>query len=393
MSKHIDELTRLAGRAMHDYRMIQDNDRVLVGLSGGKDSLVLLEHLNRRLARIPISYHLVVAHLNPGYEDPIQTARLREFVGALKLEHYFEDTDFARTAHSSLNRENPCFLCARLRRQRLFELARQSNCTKVALGHHREDLIETLLLNIFYSGEISTMHPAQRFFDGLLTVIRPLCLVPEETIKQVARAWNLPVTTQACPSAHQSKRSEIKEIINTLAGKNQKVKGNMLRALSNVRTDYLLKVFPAEQGERRSGHLTDRHQPLQKLNSQEAEDMDSNQRRRTRVPFETTVKIVAGEQVLDNLASRDLSMKGMFLETETTLPLDTPVDITVELTGATSEVALRMKGRVVRVSPHGMGIDFTEVDLDSFFHLRNIVMYNAGDPGDVDSELATRPAF
>lgn len=121
--------------------------------------------------------------------------------------------------------------------------------------------------------------------------------------------------------------------------------------------------------------------------------MDSEQRRRTRVNFETKVKLVAGQQTFTQLASKDLSMKGIFVETNAQLPLGTAVDITIELLGTTSNVALWMKGRVARSTPEGLGLDFTEVDLDSFFHLRNIVMYNSGDPGDVDSELATRPAF
>ena len=190
MSYSIKYFNRLAGKAVHGYQMISDGERILVGLSGGKDSLALLKYLADRRRRTPISYELVAVHLDLGYENADQKEILLDHVRGMDVEHYFESTDYAPLAHTSINRENPCFLCSKLRRKRLFQLAGEKNCRKVALGHNRDDLIQTLLLNIFYSGEISTMVPVQSFFNGLLTVIRPLCMVPEDRIQKWSRSGN-----------------------------------------------------------------------------------------------------------------------------------------------------------------------------------------------------------
>ncbi|MEW6266827.1 MAG: ATP-binding protein [Thermodesulfobacteriota bacterium] len=381
----IRKLNRLAGKAVWQYGLIQAGDRVLVGLSGGKDSLALLYYLLERRPRVPIVYDLVVAHINLGYEPSSETKRLRDYVRGLGLESCFEDTRIAYLAHSEINTENPCFLCARLRRKRLFELARDHGCSKVALGHHREDLIETLLLNIFYSGEISTMLPRQEFFGGLVTVVRPLCMVPEATIRSVVKTLDLPVINSECPSAVQSRRREIKEIIERLTRSNKKVKGNLFRSLSNYRPEYLLS--PENGGGQ--AWKPNRTGLIEKENL----IMDENQRKRTRVHFKAEVDLSAGQKKMKALASRDLSLKGLFVETRERLPLGTKVDVALNLTGASSLVSLSMKGRVARVDEGGMGIDFDEIDLDSFYHLRNIILYNIDEPSDVESELATKPAF
>ncbi|MBU2548809.1 MAG: PilZ domain-containing protein [Proteobacteria bacterium] len=388
MAYLIKDFSRLAGKAIHRYRMIEDGDRILVGLSGGKDSLVLLRYLQDRRARVPIDYQLVAVHLDMGYEDPSETAALKTFAAGLGLEHHFEVTGYGPLAHSEFNRENPCFLCSRRRRQRLFELAREYGCAKVALGHHRDDLIETLLLNIFYSGEISTMLPVQPFFNGLLTLIRPLCMVPEDRIAKMAAAWKLPITASHCPSSGRSRRGEVGAVIDRLARANDKVRGNIFRALSNVRPDYLLGVkassAPANQ-EGRAG--------ISIFNREGGANMSEEQRIRTRVHFTTRVTLIFGDRELSGLESRDISLKGLYVGTRTRLPLETPVDIILELSGSTSSLNLQMKGKVARVDDDGLGIDFVEIDLDSFYHLRNLVSFNAGDPSEIEAEIARKPAF
>ncbi len=379
------EFHRLAGKAVHQYGMIKEGDRILVGLSGGKDSLALLHFLEDRRRRIPIDYTLVAAHINLGYERPEDSDLLREHVRNLGVDHHFETTDYAPVAHSRANRENPCFLCSRLRRRRLFELARDYGCAKIALGHHRDDLVETLLLNIFYSGEISTMMPYQEFFKGLVTIIRPLVFLPEDKIQRFARELGLPVVANACPSSGDSKRTEVKEIISQLSRSNDKIKGNIFRSLSNYRPDYLLGAGRAA--------VADPHDDLSSKTLKEATAMKDEQRSRKRVRFQTSVTLEGGGKVLERLESRDISLKGLFVATGERLPADTLVAITLHLAGASSTLNLNIKGRVARIVPEGMAIDFVEIDLDSFYHLRNIISYNSGDPNDVDSELATKPAF
>ncbi len=233
-------LNRNVGRAIHRYDMISDGDRILVGLSGGKDSLALMWTLNERRFRIPINYKLFGVHIDPGFDKDLSgsfVAYCNEIGFQVQLEH----TDYGIVAHSPQNRENPCFLCSRLRRKRIFEIADELNCNKVALGHNKDDIIETLFINICYAGEISTMLPSQSFFKNKFTLIRPLAFVDEDVIRRFAKEMNYPDFDNPCPSAKVSKRREVKMMLKGLYEKNEKVKGNIFRAMSHVKTEYLLK--------------------------------------------------------------------------------------------------------------------------------------------------------
>ena len=152
-----------------------------------------------------------------------------------------ENTDYGVIGHSPLNRENPCFLCSRLRRKRLFEIADELGCEKIALGHNKDDIIETLFLNICYAGEISTMLPSQGFFQGRFTVIRPMAFIDSDLIRRFAEEKGFPHFVNPCPTAKTSKRQEIKKLLNELYKKNKKIKGNIFRAMRRVKMDYLLK--------------------------------------------------------------------------------------------------------------------------------------------------------
>ncbi len=225
---------------MHRYGMILDGDRIVVGLSGGKDSQTLFWLLNERQKRVPLHYELFAVYIDPGFENGFGDA-LKDYYSKQGLKLIVEQTDYGVRAHSSENRENPCFLCSRLRRKRLFEIAHELGCNKVALGHNKDDIIETLFLNICYAGEISTMVPLQSLFKGLITLIRPLAFVDEEIIQRFVKEKDLSVFNNPCPSADHSKRNDIKTLLSGLYKTNRKIKGNIFRAMSNVRNDYLLK--------------------------------------------------------------------------------------------------------------------------------------------------------
>jgi tRNA 2-thiocytidine biosynthesis protein TtcA len=128
-----------------------------------------------------------------------------------------------------------------LRRKRIFEIADELGCNKVALGHNKDDIIETLFMNIFYAGEISSMMPYQSFFKGKFSVIRPLAFVDEDVIDRFAKEKSYPVFKNSCPSIKSSKRHEIKNILKQLYRDNKKVKGNIFRAMHHVKMDYLPK--------------------------------------------------------------------------------------------------------------------------------------------------------
>lgn len=233
-------VNRAVGRALHRYDMISDGDRILVGLSGGMDSLTLMWMLTERLPRAPISYELFAVYIDPGFAGGFG-ASLKTYCEEMGYRLRIEPTDYGIRGHSPENRENPCFLCARLRRKRLFEIADELGCNKLALGHNKDDVIETLFLNMCYAGEISTMVPSQSFFQGRFTVIRPLAFADEDLIRKLAGEQRFPNFVNPCPTAQVSKRQEIKALLNQLYAGNKKVKGNIFRALSHVKTEYLLK--------------------------------------------------------------------------------------------------------------------------------------------------------
>jgi tRNA 2-thiocytidine biosynthesis protein TtcA len=233
-------LNSLVGKAIHRYDMIRDGDRIAVGLSGGKDSLTLLWALNERRKRIPVRYDLSPIYVDPGFPGGFG-GELATLCRQLDLELIIDHTDHGMVAHSPANRENPCFLCARLRRKRLFEIADAHGCRKLALGHNKDDIIETFFLNVCYAGEISTMVPLQTFFNGRFAVIRPLAMVEEKHIRRFAADRQFPCFTNPCPSAGSTKRSEIKTMLKGLYRTNRKIKGNIYRAMSHVKMEYLLK--------------------------------------------------------------------------------------------------------------------------------------------------------
>lgn len=233
-------LKRYVGKALHRYDMISDGDRILVGLSGGKDSFTLLWILNERRSRIPINYDLYAVYIDPGFDGGFSES-FGAYCNKAGIELRVEHTDYGILAHSSKNRENPCFLCSRLRRKRLFEIADELRCNKLALGHNKDDIIETLFINICFAGEISTMVPSQSFFQGKFTLIRPLAFVDENVIKRFAKEIGWPEFTNPCPSAKVSKRQEIKRLLKELYRSNNKIKGNVFRSMSHVKPDYLLK--------------------------------------------------------------------------------------------------------------------------------------------------------
>ncbi len=236
LKKRID---RAVGKAIHDWDMIRENERILVGVSGGMDSQVLLNVLFSLKKRAPVNFDILPVHIDAGFKDSF----------AKELEHYAVNTygalqieykDYGLLAHSAENRENPCFLCSRLRRKRLFEIAKEQGCKKIALGHNKDDIIETLFINICYAGRIATMKPKQSFFKGALEIIRPLSYVEKKDIIRLCQLFNLPEFKNNCPSANRTKRSEIRDLLENLYKHNKHIKGNIFRSMSNIAFDYLL---------------------------------------------------------------------------------------------------------------------------------------------------------
>jgi tRNA 2-thiocytidine biosynthesis protein TtcA len=223
--------------------MLEGGDRVLVGVSGGADSLTLLKLLTGPLIFVPRPEFVIAVYVDMGFEQSNEKPlySLEDYFQQEGYTYYIEKTDIGALAHSEYNRKaSPCFLCSRLRRKRLFELARDYRCNKLALAHHKDDLIETFLLNVFFAREISTMLPSQTYFQGEFNLIRPLAYIEEALIKRFARETEFPIFENPCPTAKTSKRNYIKELLNQLEKDHRGVKENIFKALKHVKPDYLL---------------------------------------------------------------------------------------------------------------------------------------------------------
>jgi tRNA 2-thiocytidine biosynthesis protein TtcA len=229
-------------RAALDYGMFQKGDRLLAAVSGGADSLTLLTLLCGPLVDIPDGIDVVAVHLDLGFrgDDLTGWRRLEAYFQKLGCAYIMEKTDIGPAAHRPEQRKNPCFLCARQRRKRIFEIARQHCCHKVILGHHRDDIIETFLLNVLFSREISTMVPKQEVFSGHYQILRPMAYLDERLIKRFAQEHHLPVTEEACPTSRTSRRRKVKQILDEVERDNKDVRDNVFRALGNVKLEYLL---------------------------------------------------------------------------------------------------------------------------------------------------------
>jgi tRNA 2-thiocytidine biosynthesis protein TtcA len=223
--------------------MLSEGDRVLVGVSGGADSLTLLKLITGPLLFVPEPEFVMAVYVDMGFEgtNGQPALQLRSHFEREGYNYQIVNTDIGPLAHSDYNRKaSPCFLCSRMRRKRLFELAKKFHCNKLAFAHNKDDVIETLLLNVFFGREISTMIPYQPFFKGDFCLMRPLAYTEEHFLKRFAREAQLPVLENPCPTAKNTKRKYIKDLIKKLDEDHRGVKENIFKAMRHVKPDYLL---------------------------------------------------------------------------------------------------------------------------------------------------------
>ncbi len=235
-------LAKKVTKAITEYNLIEDGDRVMVGLSGGKDSWALFQILDVLRVRAPISFSLVGVTVDSGY-DGYRHDLISSTCEQRGWEYRIVHTEIGEVMDDLLDAQaTPCSLCARLRRGVLYRLAREVGATKIALGHHLDDFIETLLLNLFFAGTLKAM-PARLVSDnGEHIVIRPLVGVTEAEARTYAKARQLPIISCCCPACGDLslQRQRVKRLIAELEVEHPEVKNSMIRALTNVAPRHLL---------------------------------------------------------------------------------------------------------------------------------------------------------
>ncbi len=231
------------GRAIGDFGLIKDGDRICIGLSGGKDSLTMLLLLHELQQRAPIRYELLPVTVDAGFEQ-FDTVAIRNFVEQLGLQLVIEQTDHAALINTKLRAGSSyCSFCARLKRGALYGAARRLNCNLLALGHHRDDFIETLLLNQFFIGTLKAMSPKMLCDSGDITVIRPLVYLAEDAIAAALQHTGMNAVRCSCPVAdadHQ--RQRMKRLLSDLEQEIPQIKNSLLAALGNVQPRHLLDM-------------------------------------------------------------------------------------------------------------------------------------------------------
>lgn len=204
-------------RAINQYKMIKDGDKIAVGVSGGKDSVTLLKLLAEYQKFSPEKFELIAITVDLRFDGkPMDTAPIQKLCDELNVKYVVEETDIGQIVFDARKETNPCALCSKMRKGALYNCATDNGCNKVALGHHKDDLIDTMFLSLFYEGRLSTFAPKSYLNRTGLTMIRPLIFTNEKDITPYAR--ELPVVKSCCPANKITKRERIKEII-SLIGK------------------------------------------------------------------------------------------------------------------------------------------------------------------------------
>lgn len=220
-------------RADQDFGLIKTGDRIAIGVSGGKDSLTLLRAMRLYQYFSKASFELHAITLTMGLA-PFDGSEMTALCKELGVPYTIRETDIGKIIFDYRKEKNPCALCANLRRGALHNVALEQNCNKVALGHHREDVLETLLLSLFFESRLHTFSPITYLDRKKITVIRPMVYVPESHIAGFAKRNQLPVVQSPCPMNGHTKRQEMKELLYSLERQFPKAREHMLSALKNT---------------------------------------------------------------------------------------------------------------------------------------------------------------
>lgn len=247
LEKQRERLTKRFHKACADYGLIADGDHILIGLSGGKDSLLLTELLGRRTQIYKPRFTVTALHVRVKELDyHTDLSYLETFCQKAKVPLIVRDTEIMNEGVRELVNErvketNPCFLCSWYRRKTLFNVAQELGCNKIAFGHHRDDVAQTLLMNLFFQGAFATMPPILQMDKMPLQLIRPLCLIDEADIVEYAAMRGYEKQTKLCPFEHVSSREKVKELLEHIKTLNPEAIDSMYGAMTNIKKEYLPK--------------------------------------------------------------------------------------------------------------------------------------------------------
>ena len=228
---------RKVGKAIYDYALIEDGDRILVGVSGGKDSLALLEVLALRARDPKQHYSVVAAHItveDVAYE--VDADYIKAFCERLGVELIQREIS---TAVNEGSNKPVCFVCSWNRRKTLFEIAKEQKCNKLALGHHRDDAVESFLMSMMFNWTIASMPPKLSMFEGAFTLIRPLIYLTNDETRTYAAFRNFRKQKKSCPHERATNRTVVAEIIRQMETASPHVRGNLFAAMKNIQSEYL----------------------------------------------------------------------------------------------------------------------------------------------------------
>ena len=232
----VKRLLSFVRRAVDDYDMISEGDKIAVGVSGGKDSLALLCALARLRLFYPKKFDVVAITVDMGFEggdfSPIQ-----DFCKTLGVEYVIERTEIAKIIFDVRKESNPCSLCAKMRRGSLHAAAVNAGCNKVALGHHYDDAVETFMMNLFFEGRIGCFSPKSYLSNRRITLIRPLIYAQEKDVRYFARRQELPVLQSLCPEDHATERENMKKLLHELERENEGLRHRIFHAMCKSEVD------------------------------------------------------------------------------------------------------------------------------------------------------------
>ena len=224
-------------KAIEDYKMIEENDKIAICLSGGKDSITML-HAFKSLQRFyPKKFDIIAISINPGFEH-FDTNLLQEMCDKLEIPLFIENSHAQEIVFDIRKEKNPCSLCANLRRGVINSIAVREGCNKIALGHNEDDVLETFLLNLFYTGSIGTFSPVSYMDRTGITLIRPLIYTPEKETRRFVKKNNLKVMPRVCPMDGTSKREDMKQMIFSLQKDIPMIRANLFGAIRRNLPDW-----------------------------------------------------------------------------------------------------------------------------------------------------------